>query len=77
MTSEIVEIGQSQNLLPNIKQADSADILFIGGKHKLMQWSVSQGQATKEYADIMAGDIYSIVQTSDKKYVFLSDDQGC
>jgi hypothetical protein len=31
---------------------------------------------TKEYGDIMAGDIFSIVQTSDKNHVFLSDGGG-
>jgi hypothetical protein len=41
-----------------------------------MQWSVSQGEVTKDYGLIMAGNIYSMVQTSEKKYLFVSDDEG-
>jgi hypothetical protein len=50
--------------------------LFIGGYRKLLQWSISQQKVTKDYGNIMAGGIYSMVQTSDKKYLFLSDDAG-
>ncbi len=32
---------------------------------------------TKDYGNIMPGYINSMVQTSDKKYLFLSDDAGC
>ena len=60
MTSKFSEIGPGQNLLPTIKDADYADILFIGGIQKLMQWSISQGEVTKDYGDIMAGGIYSM-----------------
>ena len=50
-----------------------ADKLFIGGNGKLMHWSVSQGDLTKDYGEIMAGIICSMALTSDKKYLFLSD----
>jgi WD40 repeat protein len=51
--------------------------LFIGGDKKLMQWSISQKTPIKEYGDMMAGNIMSMVQTSAKNYLFLSDDEGC
>jgi hypothetical protein len=51
--------------------------LFIGGDGKLVQYSVSQGKVIKDYDDIMTGYIYLMVQTSDKKYLFLSDQTGC
>ena len=54
-----------------IKEAYKADELFIGGAGKFLQWSVSQKKVTKDYGDIMAGNIYSMLQTSDKKYLFL------
>jgi hypothetical protein len=59
--------------------ADSpvSDNLFIGGNGKLMQWSVSQGEVTKDYGGILSGDIEAMVQTSDKKYLFLADNEGC
>jgi hypothetical protein len=60
MTSKFSEIGPGQNLLPTIKDADYTDILFIGGNKTLMQWSVSQGEMTKDYGDIMAGFIVSM-----------------
>jgi hypothetical protein len=41
-----------------------------------MQWSVSQQKVTKEYRGIMADNIHSMVQTSDKKYLFVSDNYG-
>jgi hypothetical protein len=41
-----------------------------------MQWSVSQEKVTKDYGNIMTGVILSMVQTSDKKYLFLSDNKG-
>jgi hypothetical protein len=41
-----------------------------------MQWSVSQKKVIKDYGCIMAGYIESMVQTSDKKYLFLSDSSG-
>jgi hypothetical protein len=31
---------------------------------------------TKDYPKIMPGSIHSMVRTSDKKYLFLSDDMG-
>ncbi len=60
MGNKFSEIGPGKNLLPTIKDADYADILFIGGNKTLMQWSVSQGEVTKDYGDIMAGGIYSM-----------------
>jgi WD40 repeat protein len=50
--------------------------LFLGGYGGLKQWSVSQKKVTKDYSDIMAGHINSMVQTSDKKYLFVSDQSG-
>jgi hypothetical protein len=38
---------------------------------------ISQGKVTKEYYDIMDYRIYSIVQTSDKNYLFLGGNSGC
>jgi hypothetical protein len=75
MNSKIVETGPGQNLLPAIKEADQADHLFIAAD-KLLQWSVSQKKVTNDYGDIMAGDIMSMVQTSDKKYLFLWNAKG-
>jgi WD40 repeat protein len=60
-----------------IGEVDLDDILFIGGREKLMQWSVSRGEVIKDYDDIMADEIYLMVQTSDKKYLFVSDMSGC
>ncbi len=51
--------------------------LFIGSHKKLKQWSVSQAEVIKDYGDIMAGGIRSMVQTSDKNYLFVSDYKGC
>ena len=69
--------GPRRNLEEMVEEADQADNLFIGGEKTLMLWSVSQGEVTKDYGDIMTGSIWSMVQTSDKKYLVLSDDQGC
>jgi hypothetical protein len=63
MACKFIEIGSGQNL-------------FIGGYKNLKQWSVSQGEVTKDYGQIMAGDIPPMVQTSDKKYLFVSDISG-
>jgi hypothetical protein len=76
MTFKFIEIFPGQNLLPTIKEADHADNLFISGERKLMQWSVSQKKVTKDYGDIMAGIIRSMVLTSRKNYLFLSDYRG-
>ena len=65
--------GPRMNLEEMVEEADQADNFFIGGYKTLMLWSVSRGEVTKDYGDIMAGDIWSMVQTSDKKYLFLSD----
>jgi hypothetical protein len=50
--------------------------LFIGGYKILLQWSISQQKVTKDYGNIMASGILSMVQTSDKKHLFVSDRQG-
>jgi hypothetical protein len=50
--------------------------LFIVGETKLWQWSVGQKKVHKEYGDIMTGNIFSIVQTSDRNYLFVSDYEG-
>jgi hypothetical protein len=76
MDSKIVEIGPGQNLLPTIKEADQANSLFVGGHCKLIQWSVSRGEVIKDYCDIMANYIWSMVQTSSKNYLFVSDVSG-
>ncbi len=68
--------AQGKNLLPTIKEPDQADNLWIGGEGQLRQWSVSQEEVTKEYDDIMPGYILSMVQTSDKNYLFVSDQDG-
>jgi hypothetical protein len=69
-------IGRGQNLVPTTKEADQADYLFIGGKKIFIQWSVSQKKVIRDYGRIMESYIYSMVQTSDKKYLFLSDIGG-
>ena len=76
MDSKFVEIYPGKNLLPTAKKADKADNFFIGGNKKLLQWSISLQKMTKDYGNIMAGIIFSMVQTSDKKYLFLSDGVG-
>jgi WD40 repeat protein len=58
------------------KETDLADSLFVGGERKLMQLSVRQMKVIKDYGDIMAGDISSMVKTSDNKYLFVSDFEG-
>jgi WD40 repeat protein len=63
MACKFIEIGQGQNL-------------FIGDQKKLMQWSASQGEVTKDNGDIMHGNIVSMVQTCDRNYLFLSDRDG-
>jgi WD40 repeat protein len=69
MISKFIEIGPGQNSLPTIKETDS-DNLFIASNKKLFQFSVSQGEVIKDYADIMTGKIGSMVLTSDKNYLF-------
>ena len=59
-----------------IEEADKADKLSIGGSGKYVQWSISQNKVTIVYGHIMAGNICSMVQTSDKNYLFLSDNSG-
>ena len=76
MDSKFSKAGKDQNSLSTIKQAGQDDVLFIGCYKKLLQWSVSQGKVTKDYGHIMTSAIYSMVQTSDKKYLFVSDIEG-
>ncbi len=91
MTPKIIDISSAQNLPPKkieivevkkdhfmlkIKEPDFADSLLFGGQRKLMQKSVRLKKATKDYGDIMPGEIYSMVKTSGKKYLFVSDNEG-
>jgi WD40 repeat protein len=69
-------VGPRRNLEEMVEEPDLADSLFLGGQRGLKQWTVSQKKVTKDYGDIMAGVIYSMVQTSDKKYLFVSDYEG-
>jgi hypothetical protein len=48
----------------------------MGGYQKLMQWSISKKKVTKDYGEVMVQFIHSMVQTSDKKYLFVSDSKG-
>jgi hypothetical protein len=41
-----------------------------------MHWSVRQKKVTKDYGNIMGGQILSMVYTSDKNHLFLSDYYG-
>jgi hypothetical protein len=41
-----------------------------------MQWSISQEKVTKDYGPIMGGGICSMVYTSGKNYLFVSDQDG-
>jgi hypothetical protein len=59
-----------------IVKADYSDEIFIGGQKKLMQWSIGQKKVTKDFGSIMAGRICSMVQTRDKNYLFISDNEG-
>jgi hypothetical protein len=59
------------------KNDSMGDSLFIADENKLLQWSVSQCQVIREYGEIMAGNIWSMAQTSDKNHLFSSDDEGC
>jgi hypothetical protein len=77
MNHKFGKIGSGENLQPTIKEADQDDSLFIGGYGKLVQWSVSQEIVTKDYGEIMPGMIHSMVQTSGKNYLFVSDSSGC
>ncbi len=76
MGNKSSQTGPGQTSLLIIKEADS-DILFIAGTRKLMHWSVSQNKMTKDSGYIMTGSIYSMAQTSDKNYLFVSDNEGC
>jgi WD40 repeat protein len=69
-------LGPSRNQEEMKEQADLADSLFVGGYRKLMQWSVSNEEVVKDYGVIMDGYIESMVKTSDKKYLFVSDNDG-
>jgi WD40 repeat protein len=71
------KISSVKNLPPKIKEADLGDNLWIGANAKLIQWSVSQGIVTKDYGDIMAGSIKSMVLTIGKNHLFVSDHYGC
>jgi hypothetical protein len=70
-------VGPRRNLEEMIEEAELADRLFIGCGRELKEWSVSQKKVTKVYGDIMVGWINSMVKTSDKKYLFVSDYSGC
>ena len=61
------------NLEEIVEEEDFADHLFVGFRRKLSQWSVSQGKVTHDYGDIMDEMILSMVKTSDKKSLFVSD----
>jgi hypothetical protein len=68
---------------PTLEQGDSvqpqnqaSDNLFIGDGGKLMQYSVCRGEVTKDYGKIIETFIWSMVQTSDKKYLFVSGSRG-
>jgi hypothetical protein len=50
--------------------------MFIGRRRDIMQWSVSLNGWTEEYFHIMRGDILSMVKTSGKNYLFVSDFDG-
>jgi WD40 repeat protein len=63
MAYKFVQIGPGQDL-------------HIGGDQKLTQWSVSHNKVTKDYGVTMAGNIWSMAQTSGKNYLFLSDRRG-
>jgi hypothetical protein len=60
-----------------MRQPKYCDSLFISGFRELQQWSVRQDKVIKEYGNIMARIIYSMVKTSYKKYLLLSDREGC
>mgnify|MGYP000641859096 CR=1 FL=1 len=68
--------GPRQNLLPNIKEADKAEELFISGLDRVKQWSVRSGLYTKDYGGIMAGGIISMAQISEKNYLFFAGQMG-
>ena len=70
-------VDPTLNLEEIVEEKDLADHLFLGALGgKLSQWSVSQGEVTHDYGDIMDSNIYSMVKTSDKKSLFVSDHTG-
>jgi WD40 repeat protein len=71
MSNRFSKIGPDQNLLPVIQETNSADNLLYGSEGELIQWSVSQKKVNQGYADFMDHTIESMVQTSDKKHLFL------
>jgi hypothetical protein len=74
MGAKFSKTSQGQNKSP--KKIDKDDF-FINGREKLIYWSVSQEKVTKTYSKIMTSEIHSMVQTSGKNYLFLSDCSGC
>ena len=73
--SHVGLLGTLKKLLKS--NGSMGESLFIGSTSKLIQWSVSQKKLTKDYGGIMAGYNFSMVQTTDKNYLFLSDNKGC
>ena len=69
-------IGARQNLEEMVGENDLADNLFIGGEGKITVWSVSKKVILKEYTHTLTGNVDSMMLTSDKKYLFVSDDDG-
>ena len=55
------------------KQVPGSDSQFVGGEARLLQWSIRHGRVVKDYGHIMKSDIQSMVTTSDKKWLFISD----
>jgi hypothetical protein len=73
----MAENSQSPNLKSMVDLAEESDNFFIGCEGKLLHWSARQKKVTKDYGCIMAGYNFSMAQTSDKNYLFLSDNKGC
>ncbi len=71
------KVGPRRNLEEMIEEPDLADNLFIAGEGNLIQWSVSKNKVVKDYGSIMAAWIWSLVKTSDKKYLFVGAYDGC
>jgi WD40 repeat protein len=77
MISKFVEIDPRKKLLPTIKKGvKKAENLWIVAGHNLIQWSVGKKKVTKDNGDVVTSDIQSMVQTSDKKNLFVSDSYG-
>jgi hypothetical protein len=63
-------------MISKFVEIDPRDNLWICCAGKLLQFSIRKKKVTKNYGHIITGNVKSMVQTSDKKYLFLSGSEG-